>query len=96
MASESRRLQRHVIVVTGAAAGIGQAIVLRCIEEGADLVAVDRDADGLAETARLATELGGRCATLARGAPAPRRSRSGHRPQGGSRQPAAEFSEAAA
>jgi NAD(P)-dependent dehydrogenase (short-subunit alcohol dehydrogenase family) len=64
MSIAAQRLKDHVIVVTGAAAGIGQAIVLRCIEEGADLVAVDRDAPGLAATAERAIALGGRCATV--------------------------------
>lgn len=41
------RLLREVVVVTGAASGIGLAIALRCLSEGAQVVAVDRDKAGL-------------------------------------------------
>lgn len=42
------RLNQQVIVVTGAASGIGRQIALECLEEGACVVAVDIDAQGLA------------------------------------------------
>jgi NAD(P)-dependent dehydrogenase (short-subunit alcohol dehydrogenase family) len=42
----------RVAVVTGAARGVGRAIVGSLVEAGAKVVAADRDADGLAETAR--------------------------------------------
>jgi 3-oxoacyl-[acyl-carrier protein] reductase len=45
-------LTDRVAVVTGAAAGIGRAIALGFARFGADLALCDRDADGLAETAR--------------------------------------------
>lgn len=44
-------------VVTGAASGIGRATALRLAREGARVLAVDRAAEGLAETAALAASL---------------------------------------
>ncbi|MCL8011267.1 SDR family NAD(P)-dependent oxidoreductase [Streptomyces sp. AS02] len=46
-----RRLDRRRIVITGAAAGIGRAVAHLFAREGAALVLLDRDADGLATTA---------------------------------------------
>lgn len=45
-------------VVTGAAGGIGAALTLELARRKAVLVLVDRDADGLATVAALATEVG--------------------------------------
>lgn len=45
-------LQHGVAVVTGAASGIGRATALAFAEKGCHLALVDRDADGLAETAK--------------------------------------------
>ena len=56
---DSARLTDRVVVVTGAAAGLGEAISLACARFGADLAVCDRDADGLAATAR-AIEVAGR------------------------------------
>jgi len=42
----------RVVVVTGAARGIGRAMVQRFAVAGASMLAADRDADGLAETCR--------------------------------------------
>ena len=42
------RFAHHTIVVTGAASGIGRATAMRLHAEGAQIVAVDRDATGLA------------------------------------------------
>jgi len=46
-----QKLATKVVVVTGAAKGIGRAIVERCADEGADVVLVDRDEELLLETA---------------------------------------------
>ena len=48
-AALARRLARVRVLVTGAAAGLGRALVEHAIERGARVVAVDRDAAGLAE-----------------------------------------------
>ncbi len=47
----SERLQDKVIVVTGAASGIGRAIATRCVAEGARVLFTDRDGDGAAAAA---------------------------------------------
>ncbi|MGL6043227.1 MAG: SDR family oxidoreductase, partial [Sandaracinobacteroides sp.] len=46
-------LKGKVIAVTGAGSGIGRALALGLARRGAIAVLADRDADGLAETARL-------------------------------------------
>ena len=51
---ESRlRLDGRVAVVTGAAQGIGEATALAMADLGAQLAICDRDAEGLASTARV-------------------------------------------
>ncbi|MEK9660797.1 MAG: SDR family oxidoreductase [Alphaproteobacteria bacterium] len=45
------RLRNKVIVVTGAASGIGRAIGTRCVAEGARVLFTDRDATGAAAAA---------------------------------------------
>lgn len=45
------RFANKVCMVTGAAGGIGSAIVERLADEGATVVAIDRDAEGLASLA---------------------------------------------
>ncbi|MFC4128581.1 SDR family NAD(P)-dependent oxidoreductase [Nocardia rhizosphaerae] len=52
------RLDDQRILVTGAASGIGQATVLRLLDEGARVVGADVSADGLAATAAQAAERG--------------------------------------
>jgi len=53
------RLKDKVVIVTGAARGIGQAIALRCVQEGARVVIADvRDEQGQA-TAHEIEQLGG-------------------------------------
>ncbi len=46
-------MKDQVIVITGASRGIGQATALRLARAGAQIVAVARSADGLAETRSL-------------------------------------------
>jgi NAD(P)-dependent dehydrogenase (short-subunit alcohol dehydrogenase family) len=53
------QLEGKRAVVTGAGSGIGQALALRLRAAGAEVVAVDLDEAGLAETARRAGEGGG-------------------------------------
>jgi NAD(P)-dependent dehydrogenase (short-subunit alcohol dehydrogenase family) len=48
------RLENKVAIVTGAAGGIGRASALMFAREGAEVVAVDLNAEGLKETATLA------------------------------------------
>ncbi|MBO0806756.1 MAG: SDR family NAD(P)-dependent oxidoreductase, partial [Actinobacteria bacterium] len=35
------------VLVTGAASGIGQAVAARCLSQGAEVAALDRDGPGL-------------------------------------------------
>jgi meso-butanediol dehydrogenase / (S,S)-butanediol dehydrogenase / diacetyl reductase len=50
-----------VVLVTGAASGLGRAASVRFALEGAQLCLVDINADGLEETARQIAGAGGRC-----------------------------------
>jgi NAD(P)-dependent dehydrogenase (short-subunit alcohol dehydrogenase family) len=43
-------LQDKVVIVTGAARGVGRAMVAAFVAQGAQVLATDRDAEGLAET----------------------------------------------
>lgn len=52
------RLTDKVAIVTGAASGIGRASALLFAREGARVVIVDRNTEGLADTARLAADAG--------------------------------------
>ncbi|NUS16534.1 MAG: SDR family oxidoreductase [Streptomyces sp.] len=52
------RFAGQLVLVTGAASGIGRATALAFAEAGARVVAVDRDAEGAARTAELAREAG--------------------------------------
>ncbi|MBB6174118.1 NAD(P)-dependent dehydrogenase (short-subunit alcohol dehydrogenase family) [Nocardiopsis mwathae] len=54
--SPGRRYADKAVVLTGAASGIGRATALRLSAEGARLLVVDRDADGLADTLRQVEE----------------------------------------
>lgn len=49
--TDQRKLTAKVVVVTGAAKGIGRAIAVRCADEGASVVVVDKDEDTLNSTA---------------------------------------------
>lgn len=59
------RLQDRVVLVTGAASGIGRATALRAAREGARIAAVGLDADGLAALVAEVTAGGGRAAARA-------------------------------
>lgn len=61
---ESVLLTDRLVVVTGAAQGIGAAVAIACARFGADVAMCDRDADGLARTAE-AVEGAGRTAMTA-------------------------------
>lgn len=52
------RFTNQVLIVTGAAAGIGRAAALKLAAEGASVFLTDIAAEGLEETAKLATEAG--------------------------------------
>jgi NAD(P)-dependent dehydrogenase (short-subunit alcohol dehydrogenase family) len=59
-----RRLEGRLVVVTGAAIGIGRAIATRLATEGARLALVDRDLPNLEQTAELARALGAEVQSL--------------------------------
>lgn len=63
MASLQRYADRRVLV-TGGGSGIGQACVLRILDEGGRVVAADISDRGLADTATKAGEVGGRLSTV--------------------------------
>ncbi|MFF9688030.1 SDR family oxidoreductase [Streptomyces sp. NPDC014623] len=56
--ARANRFGGRLVLVTGAAAGIGRATALSFAEAGARVVAVDRDAEGVARTAETARLLG--------------------------------------
>jgi 3-oxoacyl-[acyl-carrier protein] reductase len=58
------RVQDRVVVVTGAANGLGQAMARRLAEEGARVVLGDLDAGGLERTAASITTAGGAALTV--------------------------------
>lgn len=52
------QLEGKVILVTGAASGLGAATAIACAREGANVFLVDRDAGGMADTSAQIAELG--------------------------------------
>lgn len=59
----ARRYEGKTVVVTGAAAGLGRALAEGYAREGADLVILDIEPNGMAETAEIIRGLGVKCAT---------------------------------
>lgn len=59
------RFGGKVVLITGAASGIGCASALRLAREGADIIAIDLSSEGLAHLAGEVASLGRRCETVA-------------------------------
>jgi len=59
-AAGAARFEGKVALITGAASGMGRACVLLFAREGASVLGIDVNEKGLAETAALASELGGK------------------------------------
>ena len=59
------KVSGKVVVVTGAGSGMGRELTLELVRRGAAVAAVDMRAEALAETKKLATDLGGKVATYA-------------------------------
>lgn len=59
--TEAKRFLGRVVVITGAAAGLGQITACRFAEEGAQLVLVDVNEKGLDETAAKIHAIGATC-----------------------------------
>ena len=57
---QMRELHDRVVVITGAAGGIGRALSLEFARHGSLLALIDRDASGLEEIHRTVTALGTR------------------------------------
>src|SRR3979490_3013081 len=64
-------LASQIAVITGAGSGIGRAIAIGYAREGARVVALDVNADGAAETAKLVRDAGGTADRSAPDVPAP-------------------------
>jgi 3-oxoacyl-[acyl-carrier protein] reductase len=60
LTSLSRSVKGNVVVITGAASGMGRATAHLLADEGAAVGLVDRDADGLARVADEINDVGGR------------------------------------
>ena len=64
MSSSLRRYADRRVLITGAGSGIGQATVLRILDEGGTVVAVDVSDAGLADTVAKAGPQGDRLSTV--------------------------------
>lgn len=57
----SKRFEQSIIMITGASSGIGRAVAEACGREGANVIALGRDEDALAEVQQNIEGSGGRC-----------------------------------
>jgi len=57
----SKRFEQKIIMVTGASDGIGQQVAMALGAQGASLIALGRDENGLGATQKHIEDLGGRC-----------------------------------
>jgi 3-oxoacyl-[acyl-carrier protein] reductase len=57
----TKRFADRLVLITGAAGGMGRAFALRFAEEGAELILTDIEQQGLEETASLARAKGAQC-----------------------------------
>jgi meso-butanediol dehydrogenase / (S,S)-butanediol dehydrogenase / diacetyl reductase len=64
MGTSGGRFAGQVALVTGAASGIGRAVAVRLGSEGASVLAVDVDADGLGKVVAQVEEVGGKAEAL--------------------------------
>ena len=60
----SSLLEGHIAAVTGGGSGIGQAIAQGYAREGAQVVVIDMNADGSAETVKSITDAGGKASSF--------------------------------
>jgi NAD(P)-dependent dehydrogenase (short-subunit alcohol dehydrogenase family) len=58
-ATDSQRFSNNVVMVTGAASGMGRASALRFGREGAMVWCADVNAEGVTETASMINDAGG-------------------------------------
>jgi len=57
----AERFSNRIIMVTGASSGLGRAVGIAAAAEGASIIALARNEDGLAATQQRIEEQGGRC-----------------------------------
>ncbi|MFP5307497.1 MAG: SDR family NAD(P)-dependent oxidoreductase [Gammaproteobacteria bacterium] len=60
----TKRFSGRLVLITGAAGGMGQAFAARFAEEGAELILTDVEEDGLAKAASALREQGAKCSTF--------------------------------